>query len=74
MICVAIGYGFFLKMTLDEAVTFINKKVAHLTEKQEVMTKDVNNIKAYIKVVIEASADLKYHVHNVVIEVLTQLQ
>lgn len=54
-ICIAIGYGFFLEMTLSEAVKFIDKKTKHLNNKVESMTNDVNSIKANIKLVLEVS-------------------
>ena len=50
-ICVAIGFGFFLEMTLSEAITFIDKKSAVLKEKTEPLTNNINRINAHIKLV-----------------------
>ena len=55
MICVAIGYGFFLEMTLDEALNFIEKKVKILQEQADCLTKDAAKIKGHVRLVLEVS-------------------
>ncbi|XP_026783724.1 protein UXT isoform X1 [Pangasianodon hypophthalmus] len=58
-IFVAVGYGFFLELTLSEALTFIEKKTSQLTEYSEVLTKDAAKIKAHIRVVLEGVRELQ---------------
>ncbi|KAF4072570.1 hypothetical protein AMELA_G00264450 [Ameiurus melas] len=58
-IFVAVGYGFFLELTLSEALTFIEKKTTQLTEYSEVLTKDAAKIKAHIRVVLEGLKELQ---------------
>lgn len=53
MICVAIGYGFYLDMTLPEALSFIDKKTANLQDKASELTQNANKVKAHIKLVLE---------------------
>ncbi len=53
MICVSIGYGFFVEFTLAEALQFIHKKVTLLTKDSDDLTNDVTKIKANIKFVVE---------------------
>lgn len=53
MIYVKVGFGFFLEMTHDEALAFIEKKVAMINSKIEVLTKDAAKIKAHIKLVLQ---------------------
>ncbi|GFO15504.1 uxt-like protein [Plakobranchus ocellatus] len=58
-ICVAIGYGFFLEMTLDEAVVFIKKKTDVLQEKIDILTADAGKVKAHIRLVLEGLRELQ---------------
>ncbi|MCJ8734708.1 hypothetical protein PDJAM_G00238470 [Pangasius djambal] len=58
-IFVAVGYGFFLELTLSEALTFIEKKTSQLTEYSEVLTKDAAKIKAHIRMVLEGLRELQ---------------
>eukprot|EP00088_Acartia_fossae_P037578 TRINITY_DN3878_c0_g1_i10.p1 TRINITY_DN3878_c0_g1~~TRINITY_DN3878_c0_g1_i10.p1 ORF type:complete len:180 (-),score=27.56 TRINITY_DN3878_c0_g1_i10:72-560(-) len=51
-IMVAVGMGFFLEMTLDEALQYVSRKEKELTEKAEELTTQSINIKANIKLVI----------------------
>ena len=51
-IMVAIGMGFFLEMTLDEALAFTNTKDKELTARAEELTKQSTKIKANIKLII----------------------
>ena len=54
-IFVFVGYGFFVEFTLDEALRFIDKRNAFLTEHTDRLTKDAAKVKANIKLVIEVS-------------------
>ncbi|XP_060737263.1 protein UXT isoform X2 [Tachysurus vachellii] len=58
-ILVAVGYGFFLELTLSEALAFIEKKNRHLTEYSEILTKDAAKIKAHIRLVLEGLRELQ---------------
>ncbi|KAK3565964.1 hypothetical protein QTP86_023359 [Hemibagrus guttatus] len=58
-IFVAVGYGFFLELTLSEALAFIEKKTSHLTEYSELLTKDAAKIKAHIRLVLEGLRELQ---------------
>uniref|UniRef100_A0A3B4AZ71 Protein UXT n=1 Tax=Periophthalmus magnuspinnatus TaxID=409849 RepID=A0A3B4AZ71_9GOBI len=56
---VAVGYGFFVEMTHDEALRFIEKKTAQLTQFTEQLTKDSAKIKAHIRLVLEGLRELQ---------------
>ncbi|KAJ7317567.1 hypothetical protein JRQ81_003729 [Phrynocephalus forsythii] len=58
-IFVALGYGFFVELTLPEALTFIEKKSKLLTELSEVLTRDSAKIKANIRMVLEGLRELQ---------------
>ncbi|XP_072536911.1 protein UXT [Salminus brasiliensis] len=58
-IFVAVGYGFFVELTLPEALKFIEKKTKQLTEYTEVLTKDAAKIKANIRLVLEGLRELQ---------------
>ncbi|KAK7884570.1 hypothetical protein WMY93_027693 [Mugilogobius chulae] len=58
-IFVAVGYGFFVEMTHDEALRFIEKKTAQLTKFTEQLTKDSARIKAHIRLVLEGLRELQ---------------
>ncbi|KAF7695686.1 protein UXT [Silurus meridionalis] len=58
-IFVAVGYGFFLELTLSEALTFIEKKTGQLTEYSDVLSKDAAKIKAHIRMVLEGLRELQ---------------
>ena len=51
MIYVCIGLGFHLKMTHDEALSFIAEKTADLEAQAEKLNSKANHIKSLIKVV-----------------------
>lgn len=51
-IYIAIGYGFFLEMTLDEALKFIDKKTKILNTTADELSKQVAVIKANIRLVM----------------------
>lgn len=53
MIYVKVGFGFFLEMTHDEALAFIEKKVSMINSKIDVLTKDAAKVKAHIKLVLQ---------------------
>uniref|UniRef100_A0A8C4X106 Protein UXT n=1 Tax=Eptatretus burgeri TaxID=7764 RepID=A0A8C4X106_EPTBU len=59
-IFVAVGYGFFVEFTHEEALRFIDKKVKRLTECSDVLTKDSAKIKANIKIVLEGLRELQH--------------
>ncbi|XP_070191518.1 protein UXT-like [Littorina saxatilis] len=58
-ICVSVGFGFFVEFTFEEAVRFIDKKTAFLTEKTEDLTKTASEIKAHIKIVLEGLREIQ---------------
>ncbi|XP_077140172.1 protein UXT [Ranitomeya variabilis] len=58
-IFVALGFGFFAELTLEEALRFIEKKNKMLTEISENLTKDAANIKAHIRLVLEGLRELQ---------------
>ncbi|XP_035692906.1 protein UXT homolog [Branchiostoma floridae] len=58
-IFVAVGFGFYVEFTHSEALKFIDKKIEHLTEHAERLTKDSGRIKAHIRLVIEGLKELQ---------------
>ncbi|XP_028923945.1 protein UXT isoform X1 [Ornithorhynchus anatinus] len=58
-ICVALGYGFFLELTLPEALRFIERKSRLLTSLSDSLTKDSAKIKANIRLVLEGLRELQ---------------
>ena len=48
-----VGYGFFVELTLDEALKFINKRNAFLTEHTDRLTADAARVKANINLTLE---------------------
>uniref|UniRef100_A0A3P8U8X6 Protein UXT n=1 Tax=Amphiprion percula TaxID=161767 RepID=A0A3P8U8X6_AMPPE len=58
-IFVAVGFGFFVEMTHDEALRFIDKKTSQLTGFTEQLTKDSAKIKANIRMVLEGLRELQ---------------
>ena len=52
-IFVQVGFGFYVEFELPEALRFIEKKTARLTELSDELTRDSNKIKANIKLVLE---------------------
>ena len=57
---VAVGFGFFVEFTHTEALDFIEKKVNSLKQKAEVLTEQASQIKARIRVVVEALGELQF--------------
>ncbi|KAM4570687.1 protein UXT [Fundulus diaphanus] len=56
---VAVGFGFFVEMSHDEALRFIDKKTTQLTVFTEQLTKDSAKIKAHIRMVLEGLRELQ---------------
>ncbi|KAM4563953.1 protein UXT [Odontesthes bonariensis] len=56
---VAVGFGFFVEMTHDEALRFIDRKTSQLTAFTEQLTKDSAKIKAHIRLVLEGLRELQ---------------
>eukprot|EP00744_Colponema_vietnamica_P023781 GILI01034517.1.p1 GENE.GILI01034517.1~~GILI01034517.1.p1 ORF type:complete len:164 (-),score=29.71 GILI01034517.1:110-571(-) len=57
-IFVRIGFGFHVEFTLDEALAFIEQREKFLNQKAESLTQKSAEIKAHIKVFLEAIAEL----------------
>jgi prefoldin alpha subunit len=58
-IFIAIGYGFFLEMTLQEAVKFIDKKIKILTATTEELSNQAAIIKANIRLVLQGLKEIQ---------------
>lgn len=58
-IYVLVGYGYYLEMTLGEAETFIEKKIATLQGKCQMFLRDSAKIKAHIRLVMEALREIQ---------------
>ncbi|XP_043829859.1 protein UXT [Dromiciops gliroides] len=58
-IFVALGYGFFLELTLIEALRFIDRKSRLLTSLSDSLTRDSARIKAHIRLVLEGLGELQ---------------
>ena len=59
-IFMSIGLGFFVEMTLDEALTFTNKKDSDLGKEADKLTADCAKLKANIKLVIGGLQELQH--------------
>lgn len=59
-ICVAVGFGLFVEFTHKEALQFIDKKVALLNRRAEEMTEKGCQIKARIRLVVDALQELQF--------------
>ena len=59
-IFVCIGDGFYGELSLDEALSFIDKRVALLNSRLQVLTKDVSEISARVRIVIEGLRELQF--------------
>ena len=59
-IVVAIGLGFYLEMTLEEASIFIEQKVSDLTQKAEKLSEQAAQINGRIKLVMETLRELQF--------------
>ena len=60
-ICVAVGLGFYVEFTLDEALEFITQKVDHLTMRGRVLSEEACQVRARIQLVLEALKELQFH-------------
>ncbi|XP_007543723.1 PREDICTED: protein UXT [Poecilia mexicana] len=58
-ILVLVGFGFFVEMSHQEALRFIDKKTNQLTLFTEQLTKDAAKIKAHIRMVLEGLRELQ---------------
>lgn len=60
MIYVAVGYGFYVQFTLDEALAFIEKKCTLLNNSADKLNKEAAKIKAHIKTVLGGLQELQH--------------
>ena len=58
-ICISVGLGFFLEMTLDEALKYLDKKDADLGKDAKKLTSDCAKLKANIKLVLGGLRELQ---------------
>ena len=58
-ICVSVGLGFFLELSLDEALQFLTKKDAALSKEAEKLTDDCSQLKANMKLVLGGLQELQ---------------
>ncbi|KAL3852832.1 hypothetical protein ACJMK2_016447 [Sinanodonta woodiana] len=58
-IFVRVGFGFYVEFTLEEALRFIEKKTAMLTEEANKLTKDANKVKANINIILEGLKEMQ---------------
>ena len=58
-ICVSVGMGFFVEMTLDEALKFLDKKDAELCKDADKLTEECAKLKANIKLVLGGLRELQ---------------
>ena len=58
-ICVSVGLGFFVELTLDEALKFLDKKDDELNKEAERLTDDCAKMKAHIKLVLGGLRELQ---------------
>lgn len=58
-ICVALGHGFFLELTLMEALRFIDRRSHLLTSRSDSLTRDSARIKAHMRLVLEGLRELQ---------------
>ena len=59
-IFVSVGLGFFVELTLDEALEFISKKDGELGKEADKLTSDCAKLKANIKLVIGGLQELQH--------------
>ena len=58
-ICVEVGLGFFVELTLDEAHCFVEKKLKIIRHECEIMTEEATQINAKIRLVLEALNEIQ---------------
>ena len=56
---ILVGYGYFVQMTLEEALIFINKKMKILTDKSATFARNSAKIKAHIRLVMEGLREIQ---------------
>lgn len=56
---VDIGFGFFLEMTHEEALEFIDKKRHFLDKKAQLLTEESTKLKANIKIVLQGLREIQ---------------
>jgi prefoldin subunit 5 len=59
MIYVAVGFGFFVEMTLDEATAFIERKTVALRKKAKALDTNISLVKANMRMVLEGLRELQ---------------
>ncbi|KAK3585896.1 hypothetical protein CHS0354_038432 [Potamilus streckersoni] len=59
-IFVCVGFGFYVEFTLEEALRFIEKKTARLTEEANNLTKDASKVKANINIILEGLKEMQH--------------
>lgn len=59
-ICIAVGFGLFVEFTRSEALEYIEKKVSELKKKAEELTSKACEVKAKIRIVVEALHQLQF--------------
>ena len=59
-IIVSVGLNIYVQFTIKEASVFIEKKISHLNEKADVLTKQAADISARIKLVMEGLKELQF--------------
>lgn len=59
-IFVCIGFGFYVELSLDEALSFIDKRVTLLNSRLQSLTKDVSEISARVRIVLEGLRELQF--------------
>jgi prefoldin alpha subunit len=59
-IVVSVGLGFYLEMTLKEALAFVEKKVSNLTDEMDRLSEQAAQINGRIKVVMETLRELQF--------------
>ena len=63
-IFIAIGLGFHLEMTLEEANVFIEEKISQLTNRAEALSAQASQINGRIKMVMETLRQLQFPMHD----------
>ena len=57
--CVEVGLGFFVELTLDEAHRFVERKLEMLKRECEMITEEATQINAKIRLVLEALSEIQ---------------
>jgi len=64
-IFIAIGLGFHLEMTLEEAVSFIEEKMSQLNHKADRLSDQASQINGRIKMVMETLRELQFPIMSI---------